>query len=62
VGTWPNIGSFLGFAFSGAKIRWSDKAFVRFKQRVKELTGRSYTDLRPLFEGNPTPHFYEVVI
>jgi len=34
--------SFLGFAFSGAKIRWSDKAFVRFKQRINELTGRSW--------------------
>jgi RNA-directed DNA polymerase len=34
--------TFLGFAFSGAKIRWSDKAFVRFKQRIKELTGRSW--------------------
>jgi RNA-directed DNA polymerase len=34
--------TFLGFAFSGSKIRWSDKAFVRFKQRIKELTGRSW--------------------
>ncbi|MFV0439222.1 MAG: group II intron reverse transcriptase/maturase [Desulfopila sp.] len=34
--------TFLGFAFSGAKIRWSDKVFVRFKQRIKELTGRSW--------------------
>ena len=34
--------TFLGFAFSGTKIRWSDKAFVRFKQRIKELTGRSW--------------------
>jgi len=34
--------TFLGFAFSGAKIRWSDKAFKRFKQRIKELTGRSW--------------------
>ena len=33
--------TFLGFSFTGAKIRWSDKAFVRFKQRIKELTGRS---------------------
>ncbi len=33
--------TFLGFAFTGAKIRWSDKAYVRFKQRIKELTGRS---------------------
>lgn len=34
--------TFLGFAFKGAKICWSDKAFVRFKQRIKELTGRSW--------------------
>jgi len=34
--------TFLGFAFKGVRIRWSDKAFVRFKQRVKELTGRSW--------------------
>jgi RNA-directed DNA polymerase len=34
--------TFLGFAFAGAKIRWSDKAFKRFKQRIKELTGRSW--------------------
>lgn len=34
--------TFLGFSFKGASIRWSDKAFIRFKQRVKELTGRSW--------------------
>ena len=34
--------TFLGFAFSGAKIRWSDKAFAKFKRRLKELTGRSW--------------------
>ena len=34
--------TFLGFAFKGVRIRWSDKAFVRFKQRAKELTGRSW--------------------
>ncbi|WP_028584530.1 group II intron reverse transcriptase/maturase [Desulfogranum mediterraneum] len=34
--------TFLGFAFRGAKIRWSDKVLVRFKQRIKELTGRSW--------------------
>nr|WP_232363751.1 reverse transcriptase domain-containing protein [Desulfogranum japonicum] len=34
--------TFLGFSFTGAKIRWSDKAFVRFKKRIKELTGRSW--------------------
>ena len=34
--------TFLGFVFSGAKIRWSDKAFAKFKRRLKELTGRSW--------------------
>jgi RNA-directed DNA polymerase len=34
--------TFLGFAFKGSTIRWSNKAFVRFKQRLKELTGRSW--------------------
>jgi RNA-directed DNA polymerase len=33
---------FLGFAFKGTKIRWSDKAFREFKRRVKLLTGRSW--------------------
>ena len=37
-----NVITFLGFSFTGTKIRWSDKAFVRFKQRIKELTGRSW--------------------
>jgi len=32
---------FLGFAFIGNKIRWSDLAFQEFKRRVRELTGRS---------------------
>ncbi len=34
--------TFLGFSVTGVKIRWSDKAFVRFKQRIKELTGMSW--------------------
>ena len=34
--------TFLGFAFTGAKIRWSDKVLARFKQRIKELTSRSW--------------------
>jgi RNA-directed DNA polymerase len=34
--------TFFGFAFSGTKICWSDKAFVRLKQHLKELTGRSW--------------------
>ena len=33
---------FLGFAFKGTKIRWSDKAFAEFKRRIKKLTGRSW--------------------
>jgi RNA-directed DNA polymerase len=34
--------TFLGFAFKGAGIRWSDKAFAEFKRRVRKLTGRSW--------------------
>ena len=34
--------NFLGFAFKGTKLRWSDKAFREFKRRVKRLTGRSW--------------------
>ena len=33
---------FLGFTFRGTKLRWSDRAFVDFKHRVRELTGRSW--------------------
>jgi len=33
---------FLGFAFRGKKIVWSEKSLARFKRRVKELTGRSW--------------------
>jgi len=33
--------TFLGFAFNGASIGWSDKVFAKFKQRLKDLTGRS---------------------
>lgn len=33
---------FLGFVFRGKKIRWSEKAFLGFKRRIKELTGRSW--------------------
>lgn len=35
--------SFLSFSFKGGSIRWSDKAFGKFKRRVKELTGRSWS-------------------
>jgi len=33
---------FLGFIFKGKKIRWSNKAFLKFKQRLRKLTGRSW--------------------
>ncbi|MES9875370.1 MAG: group II intron reverse transcriptase/maturase [Candidatus Thiodiazotropha sp. 6PLUC6] len=33
---------FLGFTFTGKKIRWVDKSLSRFKQKVRELTGRSW--------------------
>jgi RNA-directed DNA polymerase len=33
---------FLGFAFKGVSIRWSDKAFAEFKRRIRKLTGRSW--------------------
>ena len=33
---------FLGFCFRGTKIAWCDKALLRFKQRVRQLTGRSW--------------------
>lgn len=34
--------SFLGFTFKRGKIRWTEKAFKKFKRRIKELTGRSW--------------------
>jgi len=34
--------NFLGFAFKSAKIRWSGKAFQKFKWEIKGLTGRSW--------------------
>ena len=37
--------TFLGFAFKGDKIRWSDKAFQEFKRRIRHLTGRSWSVL-----------------
>jgi RNA-directed DNA polymerase len=33
---------FLGFTFRKGKLRWSDTAFVDFKHRIRELTGRSW--------------------
>jgi RNA-directed DNA polymerase len=34
--------NFLGFAFKGNKIRWSEKVFHEFKRKIKELTKRSW--------------------
>ncbi len=34
--------TFLGFTFRRGTIRWTDKAFEKFKRRVRELTGRSW--------------------
>ena len=34
--------SFLGFTFKNGKIRWTEKAFQKFKGRIRELTGRSW--------------------
>ena len=34
--------SFLGFTFCHGTIRWTDKAFQKFKRRIRELTGRSW--------------------
>lgn len=33
---------YLGFQFKGNDIRWSDKAYLEFRRRVKEYTGRSW--------------------
>jgi RNA-directed DNA polymerase len=33
---------FLGFIFVRGKIRWSDKAFLEFKRRLRQFTGRSW--------------------
>lgn len=34
--------SFLGFTFRGTKIRWTEKAFEAFKDKLRRLTGRSW--------------------
>ena len=34
--------SFLGFTFIRGKIRWTEKAFAKFKKGLKHLTGRSW--------------------
>jgi RNA-directed DNA polymerase len=33
---------FLGSVFVRGKIRWSDKAFLEFKRRLRLFTGRSW--------------------
>jgi RNA-directed DNA polymerase len=33
---------FLGFAFRGSRIKWSEKAYHRLMFRVRELTGRNW--------------------
>lgn len=33
---------FLGFAFRGSRIRWSEKSFHRLKWRLRKLTGRNW--------------------
>ena len=34
--------SFLGFTFRGTKIRWTEKAFEAFKDKLRRFTGRSW--------------------
>ena len=34
--------AYLGFTFRRGAIRWTDKAFEKFKRRIRELTGRSW--------------------
>ena len=37
-----NESGFLVLIFKGAKIRWTDKAFAKFKRQGRKLTGRSW--------------------
>lgn len=37
-----NEGEFLGFAFRGRKLRWSEHAYQDFRHRLRKLTGRSW--------------------
>ena len=37
-----NDAEFLGFPFRGTKLRWSEKCPTAFRQRVRQLTGRSW--------------------
>ncbi len=34
--------TFLGFTFRGIKVRWSEEAYQSFRDRVRELTSRSW--------------------
>jgi len=34
--------TFLGFAFKGVRIVWSEQSLQRFQHRIRELTGRSW--------------------
>ena len=34
--------TFLGFAIKRGKVVWTDKAYQRFKERIKEITSRSW--------------------
>jgi RNA-directed DNA polymerase len=38
---------YLGFIFQGRKIRWSDKSFTQFKNRLRGLTSRSWNVSMP---------------
>ena len=33
---------FLGFTMKGIKLRWHEKSYATFRQRIRELTGRSW--------------------
>jgi len=34
--------TYLGFAFQGGRLRWSDETSARFKRKVRQLTGRNW--------------------
>ena len=39
--------TFLGFAIKRGKVVWTDKAYQRFKERIKEITSRSWSVSMP---------------
>jgi RNA-directed DNA polymerase len=39
--------TFLGFAIKRGKVVWTDKAYGRFKERIKEITSRSWSISMP---------------